>query len=77
MVASPNKLIFKSKPNKIVNITFVTPGIHCYWCTPHKGMGMIGLVVVGNNTSNIKQIAKVRAFGKTKKKLKSLIGSLK
>ena len=77
MIASPNKLKFKSKPNKKAVITFDTPGIYYYWCTPHKGMGMIGLVVVGGDTSNIKQIAKAKAFGKTKKKLKSLVESLK
>jgi hypothetical protein len=40
-------------------------------------MGMIGLVLEGNDTSNIKKISKVKAFGKTKKKVKSLIESLK
>ena len=77
MRASPNKLKFKSKPNKKVAITFDTPGIYYYWCTPHKGMGMIGLVVVGGDLSNIDQISKAKAFGKTKKKLKSLLESLK
>ena len=36
----------KSKMNKEYSYTFETPGIYYYWCTPHKGMGMIGLVVV-------------------------------
>jgi hypothetical protein len=40
-------------------------------------MGMIGLVVVGGDLSNIDQISKAKAFGKTKKKLKSLVESLK
>jgi len=76
MIASPNNLKYKSKPNKKAEITFDTPGIHYYWCTPHKGMGMIGLVVVGNDFSNKNQIAKAKAFGKTKKKLKKLVESL-
>ena len=35
---------FKSKINKDVQYKFEIPGIYAYWCTPHKGMGMIGLL---------------------------------
>tara|TARA_A200000159_G_C7075165_1_gene236063 strand:- start:1 stop:429 length:429 start_codon:yes stop_codon:yes gene_type:complete len=66
----------KSKNGKEVSIDFTVPGIYYYWCTPHKGMGMIGLVVVGNDTSNKDDIAKAKALGKSKKKLKSLLGDL-
>ena len=77
MISSPNKMKFKSKNGKEAKITFDTPGIYYYLCTPHKGMGMIGLVVVGNNMSNIDDIKKARAYGKSKKKLKKLLASLK
>ena len=76
MVASPNNMKLKSKNNKEVQITFKEPGIYYYWCTPHKGMGMIGLVVVGGDTSNKDQIAKAKAIGKSKKKLKKLLSEL-
>ena len=66
----------KSKNGKEVSIEFTVPGIYYYWCTPHKGMGMIGLVVVGNDTSNKDDIAKAKALGKSKKKLKALLGEL-
>ena len=46
------------------------PGIYYYLCTPHKAMGMIGLVVVGGDISNKDDIAKAKALGKSKKKLK-------
>ena len=77
MISSPNKMKFKSKNGRETKITFDTPGIYYYLCTPHKGMGMIGLVVVGNDLSNIDQIKKAKAFGKSKKKLKKLLASLK
>ena len=77
MISSPNKMKFKSKNSKEAKITFDTPGIYYYWCTPHKGMGMIGLVVVGNDLSNIADIAGAKAIGKSKKKLKNLLASLK
>ena len=76
MIASPNDMKLKSKNGKEVQITFDAPGIYYYWCTPHKGMGMIGLVVVGGDTSNKDQIAKAKAIGKSKKKLKKLLGEL-
>ena len=78
MIAGPDgaTLPKKSKNGKEVSITFEVPGIYYYWCTPHKGMGMIGLVVVGGDTSNKDDIAKAKAMGKSKKKLKALLGEL-
>ena len=76
IIASPNDMKFKSKNGKEASVTFETPGIYYYWCTPHKGMGMIGLVVVGGDTSNKAQISKAKAIGKSKKKLKALLGQL-
>ena len=76
MIASPNNMKLKSKNGKEVQVTFDAPGIYYYWCTPHKGIGMIGLVVVGGDTSNKDQIAKAKAMGKSKKKLKKLLGEL-
>ena len=78
MIAGPDgaELPKKSKNGKEVSMTFEVPGIYYYWCTPHKGMGMIGLVVVGGDTSNKDDIAKAKALGKSKKKLKALLGDL-
>ena len=66
----------KSKFNKEVSITFDIPGIYYYQCTPHKSMGMIALVVVGGDTSNKDAIAKIKAMGKSKKKLPKLLEQL-
>ena len=67
----------KSKNGKEVKISLDKAGIYYYWCTPHKGMGMIGLVVVDGDTSNKAAIAKAKAVGKSKKKLKALLGQVK
>ena len=77
IIASPNDMKLKSKNGKEVKIKFDTPGVYYYWCTPHKNMGMIGLVVVGNDLSNIDEIANAKARGKSKKKLQTLLASLK
>ena len=62
--------------NKEYSYTFEIPGIYFYQCTPHKGMGMIALVVVGGDTSNKDAIAKVRVVAKSKKKLPKLLEQL-
>lgn len=66
----------KSKIGKEYSYTFDIPGVYAYWCTPHKSMGMIGLVVVGENLDNVENIAKTRMFGRSKKKYKKLLGEL-
>lgn len=67
---------FKSKINKDVEYDFKVPGIYLYQCTPHKAMGMIGLVIVGNDKNNLEQIKKVKLRGKSKKVFKELLKEL-
>ena len=67
---------FKSKFNKDVSYKFTIPGIYAYWCTPHKNMGMIGFVVVGEDKSNLDKIKKIRFSAKSKKIAPDLINSL-
>ena len=67
---------FRSSISKDVQYKFEIPGIYAYWCTPHKGMGMIGFVVVGNNKSNLEAVKKIKYLGKSKKIAEELISSL-
>jgi len=67
---------YKSKISKEANYKFEKPGIYLYQCTPHKAMGMIGIVIVGNDKSNLEKIKKVKVYGKSKKLLKSLLANL-
>ena len=67
---------FKSKFSKDVEFKFDVPGIYAYWCTPHKSMGMIGFVVVGDDKSNLDAIKAIRFTGKSKKLAPDLINSL-
>ncbi len=67
---------FKSKYNKDTEYKFTIPGIYAYWCTPHKNMGMIGFVVVGEDKSNLEDIKKLRFSSKSKKIAPELINSL-
>jgi len=63
----------KSKLSKEVAITFDTPGVYLYQCSPHKTMGMISIVVVGDGDNDI---SKAKVKGKSKKKLKELLADL-
>tara|TARA_Y100001970_G_C13970816_1_gene718105 strand:+ start:318 stop:755 length:438 start_codon:yes stop_codon:yes gene_type:complete len=67
---------FKSKYNKDTEYKFTIPGIYAYWCTPHKSMGMIGFVVVGDDKSNIDAIKSIKFMGRSKKIAPELIDSL-
>ena len=67
---------FRSSISKDAQYKFEIPGIYAYWCTPHKGMGMIGFVVVGNNKSNLEAVKKIKYQGKSKKIAIELISSL-
>ena len=67
---------FKSKFNKDTEYKFSIPGIYAYWCTPHKNMGMIGFVVVGEDKSNLEDIKKLKFTAKSKKIAPELINSL-
>ena len=64
---------FKSKVGKDTEFTFTIPGIYAYWCVPHKTLGMIGFVIVGEDLSNLDAIKKVKFIGKSKKIAKALI----
>ena len=68
--------LVKSKMNKEFSFTFEKEGIYLYQCTPHKSMGMIALVIVGENTDNIDSAKKAKVVGKSKKKLKKLLENL-
>ena len=67
---------FKSRISKDASYKFTVPGIYAYWCSPHKTLGMIGFVVVGNDKSNLEAIKKIKFYGASKKIAQNLINSL-
>ena len=36
-----------------LSVTFDIPGVYGYQCTPHSMMAMVGVIHVGDNTSNL------------------------
>ena len=67
---------FRSKLSKDTEYKFEIPGIYAYWCTPHKGMGMIGFIIVGKDKSNLDSVKNLKYMGKSKKIALKLISSL-
>ena len=78
-VTAPNDIKFKSKVSKDVDYTFTESGMYLYVCTPHKAMGMYGLVIVKKDglydLSNLKDIE--ASFEKGSKKSKKRLNLMK
>ena len=47
---------FKSKMNEAYKVTFDKAGAYGVKCTPHVGMGMVGVVVVGDAPANLEAV---------------------
>ena len=68
---------FKGKQNKEVEYLVTETGLTVVVCAPHQAMGMVALIVVGNDLSNAPQILDARVRGKGKDKVKVLIEQAK
>lgn len=51
---------FKSKLSETYTQTFSVPGVYLVKCDPHYGMGMVALIVVGEDTSNLDQLKAIK-----------------
>lgn len=60
---------FKGKMNEEISITFDIEGAYAIKCAPHVGMGMVGLVVVGDAPANIEAIKGAKLPKKAKERL--------
>jgi len=76
IVSGPDgvELPSKSRMNKDFEYTFAESGVYVYVCSPHATMGMIGVVVVGEpTTEQIEAAAGTKLRGPSKKKLAELL----
>ena len=63
----------KSDLNAFYSVTFNLPGVYLYHCTPHGNTGMLGLVIVGNDFHNLKDIENIELSRTAKSVLDRLI----
>ena len=73
-IAGPqmNMLPKNSKMDDFHSVVFKVPGVYLYGCTPHLNMGMIGLIIVGNDLHNLKKIRNIKLSRISKSVLEDL-----
>lgn len=64
---------FKGKISKEVKVTFDKPGVYGVKCLPHFAMGMVALVVVGDDLSNLETAANAKLPPKAKERMLPLL----
>ena len=52
----PNANAWNSQLSRDISVTFDIPGIYGYQCTPHAMMAMVGIIQVGENSSNLQSV---------------------
>jgi len=66
---------FKGKMNEQITVTLDKEGVYGIKCTPHYGMGMVALIVVGQPT-NLEEAKAVKNPGKAKKAFDELFAQV-
>ena len=62
--------------NEELVVTLTVPGIYGYLCLPHYDWGMVGLIVVCNDLSNLDAVKKVRHPGSARTNFRVLLRKL-
>ena len=68
-----NSLPTNSGIDKFHSVVFKVPGVYLYGCTPHRNMGMLGLIIVGNDFHNLEKIKNIQLSHVATSVLKRLI----
>lgn len=68
---------FKSKVNENYTLNVTQPGAYLVKCTPHYAMGMVALLVVGENPTNLEQIVSAKKPKPVQARLEKAIASAK
>ena len=68
-----NSLPATSEIDDAHSVVFTVSGIYLYGCTPHADMGMIALIIVGNDFHNLEALKNTKLSRVAKTVLKRLI----
>lgn len=68
--------LFKGSLGKEVVATFTVPGVYAIKCAPHLGMGMVALVVVGDDVSNLEALKAAKVPKKAQERLAPLFAQI-
>jgi pseudoazurin len=64
---------WKGKLSQPVDVTFTVEGLYAYKCLPHIPLGMVGLIQVGDNPSNLAAVQEAKFPGKSKQRIAELL----
>ncbi|WP_439604685.1 pseudoazurin [Shinella sp.] len=67
---------WKGKMNEEIKVTFDVEGIYGIKCMPHFGMGMVGLIQVGEGTANLDAAQTAKLPGKAKTRMAELMAQV-
>jgi pseudoazurin len=68
--------LFKGGMGKEVVATFTVPGVYGIKCAPHLGMGMVALVVVGEDTGNLEAVKAAKVPKKAQERFAPLFAEI-
>ena len=61
-----NAKAWNGELSRDITVTFDTPGIYGYQCTPHSMMAMVGIIQVDDNQSNLNEVESAAKIFKSK-----------
>ena len=64
---------WQGKLSEEIAVTLDVPGLYAYKCTPHFGLGMVGLIVIGDPTINLEAVKSARFPGKARTVMAELL----
>jgi pseudoazurin len=68
---------WNGKLSQEIAVTFTVPGLYSYKCLPHFGLGMVGLIAVGDPAVNFDAVAAGKYPGKAKTVVSELLREVK
>lgn len=63
---------WKGRIDETFTVTLTVPGLYGFKCMPHFAMGMVGLIEVGDDRSNLTALMNVRLSGKAQARMMEL-----
>jgi len=73
----PGATPFKGKLSQPLAETFTVPGVYVVRCEPHFGLGMVAVVVVGDDLSDLDAVKAAKYPKKAQDRLNEILGELK
>ena len=64
---------WKGKMSQNVDVTLTVPGLYAYKCAPHLGLGMVGLIEVGDAPANVDAVKALKLPSKAAARMGELL----